>query len=129
MVGTNGVHVNGTNGTNGTNGIKNGIKKIHPFDPLSEAEIANAVSIVNAEHAGLFFNTVTVLEPKKKEMMAWLVDPVNTPKPHRIADVVAIGKGSKVYDGLVDLTEGKIIQWELTDGVQPLVCESYPFQY
>jgi primary-amine oxidase len=34
---------------------------------------------------------------------------------------VCIGRGSKVYDALVDLEEGKIVQWELTDGVQPLI--------
>lgn len=93
----------------------------HPFDPLSGSEIKAAVAIVNDEHHGVFFNAVTLLEPKKAEMMAWLASPDTTPRPHRIADVVAIGRGSKVYDGLVDLDEGKILQWELTDGVQPLV--------
>lgn len=114
--------MSGTNGVNGVNGSK-GIKteNIHPFDPLSESEIEKAVSIVNAEHTNLYFNTVTLLEPKKKEMMEWLTDPTNVPRPHRVADVVAIGKGSKVYDGLVDLNDSKVIQLELTDGVQPLV--------
>jgi primary-amine oxidase len=96
----------------------------HPFDPLSELEIELAVSIVRKEHSALFFNAVTLWEPRKQEMKAWLQDPANASRPHRVADVVAIGKGSKVYDGIVDLNEGKIIQWELTDGVQPLVRSS-----
>jgi primary-amine oxidase len=96
----------------------------HPFDPLSESEIKRAVSIVRKEHSALFFNAVTLWEPRKQEMKAWLQDPVNCPQPHRVADVAAIGKGSKVYDGIVDLNEGKTIQWELTDGVQPLVRPS-----
>lgn len=94
----------------------------HPLDPLVGAEIEQAVAIIRKEHSGLFFNAVTLWEPRKVEMMAWVKDPKNTPRPHRVADVVAIGRGSKVYDGIVDLTEGKIISWELTEGVQPLVC-------
>ena len=93
----------------------------HPFDPLSASEIEKATAIVRKEHGSLFFNAVTVWEPRKAEMLAWLADPEHTVRPHRVADVVAIGKGSKVYDGLVDLDEEKIVQWELTEDVQPLV--------
>jgi primary-amine oxidase len=93
----------------------------HPFDPLSETEIERAVAIIRKEHNNVFFNTVTLWEPRKAEMMKWVKNPGDTPRPHRVADVVCIGKGSKVFDGVVDLTEGKIVNWELTDGVQPLV--------
>lgn len=93
----------------------------HPFDPLSASEIEKVTAIVRKEHGSLFFNAVTVQEPRKAEMMPWLADPEHTVRPHRVADVVAIGKGSKVYDGLVDLDEGKILQWEQTEDVQPLV--------
>lgn len=93
----------------------------HPFDPLSGAEIENAVKLVRQEHGSLYYNAVTLLEPRKKEMLEWLADPDHTVRPHRVADVVAIGKGSKVYDALVDLDEQKIVSWELMDGVQPLV--------
>jgi primary-amine oxidase len=93
----------------------------HPFDPLSEAEIARAVALVRSDHADVFFNTVTLWEPRKAEMMAWIKKPESAKRPHRVADVVCIGCGSKVFDAVVDLTEGKIVSWELTDGVQPLV--------
>jgi primary-amine oxidase len=93
----------------------------HPFDPLSEAEIARAVALVRSDHADVFFNTVTLWEPRKAEMMAWIKNPESAKRPHRVADVVCIGRGSKVFDAVVDLTEGKIVSWELTDGVQPLV--------
>jgi primary-amine oxidase len=93
----------------------------YPLDPLSESEIETAVALIRKEHKNLFFNAVTLWEPRKVDMMAWVADPDHTPRPHRVADVVAIGKGSKVYDGIVDLTEGKIVSWELTEGVQPLV--------
>jgi primary-amine oxidase len=97
----------------------------HPFDPLSEAEIERAVAIIRKEHDKVFFNAVTLWEPRKAEMMTWIKDPEHTPRPHRVADVVCIGRGSKVYDGHVDLDEGKIVSWELTDGVQPLVSDSH----
>lgn len=92
----------------------------HPFDPLSASEIERTTDIIRKEHGSLFFNAVTVMEPKKADMQPWLADPEHTVRPHRVADVVAIGKGSKVYDGLVDLDEGKILEWNLTEDVQPL---------
>ena len=93
----------------------------YPFDPLLALEIEKAVSIVRKEHGSLYYNAVTISEPRKVDMLQWLADPDHTIRPHRVADVVAIGKGSKVYDGLVDLDEEKIVQWDLTEGVQPLV--------
>lgn len=97
----------------------------HPFDPLSASEIERVASLVRQEHSSLYYNAITLLEPRKAEMLAWLADPDHTVRPHRVADVVAIGKGSKVFDGLVDLDEQKIVKWELTEGVQPLVRSHY----
>lgn len=54
-------------------------------------------------------------------MLKWLEDPVRTPRPARVADVVVIAPGGKVYDGLVNLEEAKIIKWTALEGVQPLV--------
>ncbi len=93
----------------------------HPFDPLSNAEIEKAVSIIRGAHGKLFYNAITLKEPKKKEMLKWLESPSATPKPKRVADVVALAPGGAVFDGLVDLEEGKIINWEKLEGVQPLV--------
>jgi len=92
-----------------------------PFDPLSTEEIALAVAIVRESYSDLFFNAVSLWEPRKAEMMRYVAAPDTTTRPHRVADVVAIGHGSKVYDGLVDLDERKIVRWELTEGVQPLI--------
>ena len=96
----------------------------HPFDPLSRTEIESAVAIIRKEHGSLFYNAVTLWEPRKVEMLRWLADADHTARPSRVADVVAIGKGGKVYDGLVDLNEQKIVKWETMEGVQPLVSIS-----
>ncbi|TVY88924.1 Copper amine oxidase [Lachnellula willkommii] len=93
----------------------------HPFDPLSNAEIDAAVQIIGKELGQLHYNAVTLREPAKAEMLKWLEDSVNIPRPSRVADVVAIAPGGKVYDGLVDLKNGKIIKWDVLEGVQPLI--------
>ncbi|KAK7558456.1 copper amine oxidase, partial [Phyllosticta citricarpa] len=93
----------------------------HPFDPLSEVEIEKAVAIIRKEHPDVHFNAVTLWEPRKKDMMAWLENPKTAPKPKRMADVVCIGRGSKVFDGVVDMEKETIVSWGLTDGVQPLI--------
>lgn len=94
----------------------------HPFDPLSTVEIDAAVAIVRKEHGNVNFNTVCLYEPRKVEMLAWLANPEGTPRPMRAADVVAIATtGGKVYDGIVDLNAKKIVKWEHTPGVQPLI--------
>ncbi|CCX34271.1 peroxisomal copper amine oxidase [Pyronema domesticum] len=99
----------------------------HPFDPLSSTEIEYAIAIIrsshqsNASNSALGFNAVTLSEPKKAEMLAWLANPTSASRPRRQAEVVAVDKESKVYDGIVDLVEGKVITWEKLEGVQPLI--------
>ncbi|KAI1416385.1 copper amine oxidase [Hypoxylon sp. FL1857] len=93
----------------------------HPFDPLTLDEIQSAIGIVKKAHGDVFFNVVSLHEPRKAEMTKWLADPANAPRPIRIADIVVIAPGGKVYDGLVDLADGKIRKWELLDGLQPII--------
>ncbi len=92
----------------------------HPLDPLSQVEIQSAIDLVKKTHGELFFNVVSLHEPRKAVMTKWLEDP-SAPRPARIADVVVIAPGGKVYDGLVDLASGTITKWELLDGLQPIV--------
>lgn len=93
----------------------------YPLDPLSLEEIQTAISAVKKAHGDVKFNVVSLHEPRKAEMQAWLQNPDSAPRPARIADLVVIAPGSKVYDGLVDIKEAKIIKWEHIDGVQPIV--------
>ncbi|KAI1617600.1 primary-amine oxidase [Exophiala viscosa] len=101
--------------------VSNTVSPPHPLDPLSSLEIDTAVSILRKEHGKLYYNAVTLLEPPKKVMLAWLADPAHTKRPARIADIVVITTDGKVYDGHVDLTEQKVLKWEATPGVQPLI--------
>jgi Cu2+-containing amine oxidase len=96
----------------------------HPFDPLTLSEIDIAVTTVKKAHGNVFFNVVSLQEPRKAEMTAWLAEPDTAPRPKRMVDVTVITPGGRVYDGLVDLAETKIIKWELLDGEQPIVSIS-----
>lgn len=93
----------------------------HPLDPLSQDEIQAAIAVVTKTHGHVFFNVVSLHEPRKAEMTVWLAAPNKAPRPARIADVVVIAPGGKVYDGLVHLESGTISHWEELDGLQPIV--------
>lgn len=99
----------------------NGVTHTHPFDPLTRSEIEKAISIVSKTHGDVIFNVVSLLEPRKAEMTKWLEAPTTAPIPSRVADVVVITPGEKIYDILVDLQEGTITKCELLDGLQPIV--------
>lgn len=89
----------------------------HPLDPLTEAEIALAVSLCRKEKEDVIFNSVNLLEPKKADLQRWLNGA--SPTLHRFADVIASGRGSKVYDVIVDLTDKRIAKWDEPPGVFP----------
>ncbi|KAJ0119749.1 peroxisomal copper amine oxidase [Diaporthe amygdali] len=93
----------------------------HPFDPLSLEEIETVITSVKKTHGDVFFNVVSLHEPRKAEMSAWLADPEKAPRPVRVADVVVIAPGGKVFDGLVDIKTASITHWEQLDGLQPII--------
>ncbi|KAH7039574.1 peroxisomal copper amine oxidase [Microdochium trichocladiopsis] len=94
----------------------------HPLDPLTASEIKTAISVIRAEHDDVaFVNIVSLHEPRKAEMTAWLANPGKAPKPARVADIVVIATGGQVFDGLVDLPNRTVIKWELLDGLQPII--------
>ena len=102
--------------------------KPYPFEPLSADEISRVVDVVRqaktaALDGHLAFNAIALREPPKADMVAWLESNGNdvSLRPPRIADCVVIGRGSKVFDALVDLNTEQIIHWEHTPGVQPLI--------
>lgn len=95
----------------------------HPLDPLSASEIAVAIEVVKKNHGDCFFNVVSLHEPRKTDMLKWLDSPTEPLRPARVADIVVIKKGGKVYDGLVDLSGPTITKWELLEGAQPIVSD------
>lgn len=93
----------------------------HPFDPLSTTEIDTAAALVREKHAPVNFNGITLREPRKAQMLAWLADPENVPRPPREADIVCIAPGGKVFEGIVDLDRKELVSWKHIEGVQPII--------
>ncbi|KAL1991663.1 hypothetical protein VTN49DRAFT_4971 [Thermomyces lanuginosus] len=93
----------------------------HPFDPLSTTEIDTAAALVREKHAPVNFNGITLREPRKAQMLAWLADPENAPRPPREADIVCIAPGGKVFEGIVDLDRKELVSWKHIEGVQPII--------
>ena len=97
----------------------------HPFDPLSNAEIESAAQIIRSAKGKVAYNAITLWEPRKAEMLKWLADPEKTTRPKRVADVVGMVPGGKVFEALIDLAEGTITKYEELAGVQPLVSNRW----
>lgn len=95
----------------------------HPLDPLSGPEIEIAVSLVKKEHGDVHFHVVSLLEPRKAEMTAWLKDPQRAARPVRIAETVVVSQNGKVFDGFIDLRTQTITKWEQVDAEQPIVSK------
>ncbi|KAJ2893396.1 peroxisomal copper amine oxidase [Zalerion maritima] len=94
----------------------------HPFDPLSASELEDATRLVRKSYGSdLKFNVVSLQEPRKTVMRAWLADPKSNPKPPRVADVVVIDNNATVHEGLVDLDQGKVLAWDKLEGEQPII--------
>lgn len=93
----------------------------HPLDPLSTSEIDTTVSLIREKYAPINFNAVSLHEPRKAEMLAWLQNPEKAARPARCAEVVCIAPQGKVYDGIVDLNKKEIVAWKYTPGVQPII--------
>lgn len=101
--------------------VTNVVSPPHPLDPLSSLEIENATSLLRKEKGQLYYNAVSLLEPPKAQMLPWLTDPEHNQRPARIADIVAITPDGNVMDGHISLSENKILKWEHTPNVQPLI--------
>ncbi|KAF3915337.1 hypothetical protein AA313_de0204930 [Arthrobotrys entomopaga] len=101
----------------------------HPLDPLSPEEISIASTLIKANHIGkrFQFRYVTLVEPPKKTMMAYLDEELagRTPaqKPERIAEALysifdhETGWSYKVYEAIVNLDTNSVREVPLPEGV------------
>ncbi len=93
----------------------------HPLDPLSAEEIQRTIAIVRATHQNVYFNIVSLHEPRKAEMSKWLENRSSAARPRRVADVCVIAPGGRVGDGVVDIETKKIVEWNWVTDMQPIV--------
>lgn len=96
----------------------------HPLEPLSAAEITDAVSVVKSSRSlgdDTFFPYVALREPPKAEVLAW--------KPgepfRREADLVVFNRdANQTAEAVVDLTGKTLVSWTPRPGTQPNVMLS-----
>lgn len=98
----------------------------HPLDPLSSDEIERVTALVSSKYGQLAYNAVTLREPPKALMLAWIANPESTPRLPRQAEVTAVDKEGISFEGLVDIISGQVLEWGKIEGGQPIVCFS-PF--
>lgn len=96
----------------------------HPFDPLSGPEIELVTQFIKKSHGNVNFHVVTLQEPRKADMKPWLENPQRAARPARVAEVVIIKSDGKVFEGLVNLSGPRIIEWKPVHGEQPIVSLS-----
>ena len=93
----------------------------HPLDPLSTAEIDQAVEVVEGDArfpAGGAFSIVTLQEPTKAQVAAW--SPGQTFVRRAFASVYA-PTTNRAVEVVVDLRTAKVVTWTPRSGVQPAI--------
>ncbi|KAI8989332.1 copper amine oxidase [Pilobolus umbonatus] len=97
----------------------------HPLEQLSSKEISLVTSIVKKEksHMNLIFNTITLKEPPKDIMMAFLGwSTKKVAKVEREALVILIEQVTgKCFEVIVSLNKKRINSWKHVHGVQPIL--------
>jgi primary-amine oxidase len=87
----------------------------HPLDPLNSAEIRSTVHAL-ARDAGVTpafrYASVSLAEPPKVELLAWLADPVHLPHPARRAEAVVWNRAdNRAYEARVLLAaDGAVVE-------------------
>ncbi len=96
----------------------------HPLDPLTRAEIAQAVERVKAYKPlkNAFYPTVVLNEPPKHELLAY--QPGLNYRREAFVDVFDSANNA-LYQALVDLKADKVVRFEqLPEGTQPPVYDN-----
>lgn len=94
----------------------------HPLDPLTPAELAEAVKIIKTNYADrkLSFNTVSLKEPTKATMNEWLKDPSHHVPREVYFVLIETGKPGLI-DGHLSLTDGQVKLFNHLKDCQPII--------
>lgn len=103
----------------------------HPLDPLSEAEIASACSILKREKAlaaTVRFAFVQLEEPPKAEVLAWVP---GAPVRRQAASTIFDTATGQVHRAVVDIGKARVVSWiehpagEHPYGQPPVIIEEF----
>jgi primary-amine oxidase len=98
----------------------------HPLDPLTPNEFAQVLSILKAANVAdnaTLYPMITLREPDKGFVLSWVK---GEPIP-RSAFVIA-KQSEQTFEGVVNLSEGRLESWEEVAGVQPSILLSEGFE-
>ena len=96
----------------------------HPLDPLSTQEIRTAFRVIEASQqfpAGAFFPIVTLKEPPKSEVNAWV--PGDSFRREAFANVYDRAT-NRLFEAVVNLRTEQLISFTRKQGAQPAVFAS-----
>lgn len=94
----------------------------HPLDPLNQYEIRTAASIFRQKFSSekIRFNCITLLEPPKHELLAYLS--TGTGRPARMAEVIALDYGKlSVTEAIIDINQAVIVKHNIYEDVHPTI--------
>lgn len=109
----------------------------HPLDPLCSIEISKSSHIIRENHPnekGWIFNSITLLEPPKKELLPYLLNnveksPATIPIPRKSFSILIEKRTGNVYEAVVNLTDEKIERFEaIPAGFQPTLTPEDCFE-
>lgn len=95
-----------------------------PLDPLSFNELRYVVNLVRKSYPEkqISFDVVTLSEPHKEEYVHWRYSSAHEGIPDRRAYVIVLEKEVPgVFEGIVNLTTGKIEKWEHSVDTCPII--------
>ncbi|KAL1931914.1 hypothetical protein VTP01DRAFT_8970 [Rhizomucor pusillus] len=99
----------------------------HPLDPLTTEEIRAVSTIIRKERPNeiFVFSSISLKEPPKDRMMAFLGWDTSRPKPESIERealaIVMDRPSGLVHEMTVSLTQAKIADWKRMEGMQPTI--------
>lgn len=94
-------------------------QSIHPLTPLNSQEISLTVELLQQNERltpETYFAEISLQEPSKQAVLAW--QPGDAIPRRAFVVTLELGTG-QAFEGVVDLTNGEIIQWEEKPGIQP----------
>lgn len=124
VVATGGDELTGLNNSIGVTQKYSSNGATHPLDPLTEAEIEAAVSVILQEQDlkdSARFANIVLREPDKNEVLAF--KPGDPFTREAFLTVIELAE-NRVYEAIIDLNTLELMSWTEIPGVQPAILDS-----
>jgi primary-amine oxidase len=95
----------------------------HPLDPLTPEEIEQVLEVLKKEdvyNEYLRFTEISIKLPEKEAVWDWVFSEEKEESFVREAELIALDNNT-VIEGIVDLTNDKLVSWEVIEGAQGMI--------